>query len=111
MRARRRLGPTGKPETARGQAMSLGNAFLQQRFVGVSAGAENHMPPLADYEAWTATLGRMAGNGHYALTAAQYRRIATMKRAGESFGSIGRAITRSTSGVNNAWMRLPEHLR
>jgi len=71
------------------------------------------IPPLSAYQAWfdAQALTNPRRVGRDRLQPATYRRLAIMRRSGESFSTIGAAIGRTMDGAKTAWARLPEELR
>lgn len=71
------------------------------------------IPPLSKYQTWLDAQKtdnpRLVGRNR--LQPAAYRRVAIMRRAGDSFSAIGAAIGRTMDGAKRAWERLPEDLR
>lgn len=68
------------------------------------------LPPLAAYQEWIETQPRQ-GLARNATTAAQFRRMAAMRRQDEGFSAIAGAVGKSATGAKVAYHRLPEALR
>lgn len=94
--------------TGRGQASGLCGIVGQFRVNEF----RSPLPPLEDYEAWFGGRSSQGKSRQRVLSAHIARRVATLRRAGDTWAEIARCCSLKHSGSAKAiFFRLPEELR